>query len=175
MSANGMVRPCSRPPASGRLRGGAEEVYLGDVRCPLRVKTGKTQSEQMFSALPLIVLKKSFWGDERIFFRAADAFYARRREGPYRFVQNRPRTFVAVLNSELAAEKSKNQLSRDFSGRSIFDFCNSITPTTDIHHDDRDVRFAVNRQTPREDWQALGAGLGPLDREARTVCLLQNT
>jgi len=27
-------------------------------------------------------------------FRAADAFCARRREGPYRFVQNRPRTFV---------------------------------------------------------------------------------
>jgi hypothetical protein len=62
----------------------------------------------------LIVLQKSFWGDERNFFRAADAFYARRREGPYRFVQNRPRTFVAVLNSEAAAEKSKNRLSRDF-------------------------------------------------------------
>ena len=72
-----------------------------------------------------ILLQKSFWGDERKFFRAADAFYARRREGPYRFIQNRPRTFVAALNSDAAAEKSKNQLSRDFSGRSIFDFCNS--------------------------------------------------
>jgi hypothetical protein len=30
------------------------------------------------------------------------------------------------LNSEGAAEKSKNQLSRDFPGCSIFDFCNSI-------------------------------------------------
>jgi len=30
------------------------------------------------------------------------------------------------LKSYTAAEKSKDQLSRDFSGRSIFDFCNNI-------------------------------------------------
>jgi hypothetical protein len=48
--------------------------------------------------------------------RAADALYARRREGPYRFIQNRPRTFLVALKSDAAAERSKNQLSRDFWG-----------------------------------------------------------
>jgi hypothetical protein len=47
-------------------------------------------------------------------FRAADAFYERRREGPYRFIQNRSRTSVAALRSDAAAEKSEDQLSRDF-------------------------------------------------------------
>jgi hypothetical protein len=56
--------------------------------------------------------------------RATDAFYARQREGPYRFIQNRSRTSVVALKSDAAAEKSKDQLSRDFPGRSIFDFCN---------------------------------------------------
>jgi hypothetical protein len=46
--------------------------------------------------------------------RAADAFYARRREGPYRFIQNRSRTSVVALKGDAAAEKSKDQLSRDF-------------------------------------------------------------
>jgi hypothetical protein len=31
-----------------------------------------------------------------------------------------------VLKSDMAAEKSKDQLWRDFPGRSIFDFCNNI-------------------------------------------------
>ena len=53
------------------------------------------------------------------------AFAAMRRgEGPYRFIQNRSRTSVVALKSNAAAEKSKDQLSRDFQGRSIFDFCN---------------------------------------------------
>ena len=69
---------------------------------------------------------KVFLGCRTKILRAADAFLVRRYEGPYRSVRNRPRTFVAALNSEAAAEKSKNQLSRDFYGRSIFDFCNSI-------------------------------------------------
>ena len=91
------------------------------------------------SALSLIVLKKSFWGDERQFL-APEAFCARRR-GTISFIQNRPRTFVAALNSDAAAEKSKNQLSQDFRVGSIFDFCNSISLKADIHHDDCDVSF----------------------------------
>jgi hypothetical protein len=31
-----------------------------------------------------------------------------------------------ALKGDAAAEKSKDQLSRDFPGRSIFDFCNNI-------------------------------------------------
>src|SRR5258705_13837157 len=67
-----------------------------------------------------------FLGSRTKILRAADAFYARRREGPYRFIQNRSRTSVVALKSDAAAEKSKDQLSRDFPGRSIFDFCNNI-------------------------------------------------
>jgi hypothetical protein len=44
----------------------------------------------------------------------------------YRFVQNRSRTSVVALKSDAAAEKSKDRLSRDFLGCSIFDFCNKI-------------------------------------------------
>ena len=52
--------------------------------------------------------------------RAADAFCARRREGPYRLIQNRSRTSVVALKSE---RRSKDQLSRDYLDCSIFDFC----------------------------------------------------
>ena len=57
---------------------------------------------------------KVFLGWRTKILRAADAFYARRREGPYRFIQNRSRTSVVALKSDAAAEKSKDQLSRDF-------------------------------------------------------------
>jgi hypothetical protein len=69
---------------------------------------------------------KVFLGGRAKFFRAADAFYELRREGPYRFIQNRPEISVVALKSNTAAEKSKDRLSRDFPGRSIFDFCNKI-------------------------------------------------
>src|SRR5258705_12641934 len=46
--------------------------------------------------------------------------------GPYRFIQNRSRISVVALKSDAAAEKPKDQLSRDFLGWSIFDFCNNI-------------------------------------------------
>jgi hypothetical protein len=74
------------------------------------------------------IVAKVFLGGRTKLFRAADAFYERRREGPYRFIQNRPGISVVALKSYTAAEKSKDQLSRDFSGRSIFDFCNNIDP-----------------------------------------------
>src|SRR3982074_3320957 len=69
---------------------------------------------------------KSHFGVTTKIFRAADAFYARRREGPYRFIQNRSRISVVALKSDAAAEKPKDQLSRDFLGCSLFDFCNNI-------------------------------------------------
>ena len=72
------------------------------------------------------MLKKSFLADERNFFRTADAFRSRRREGPHRFAQKRPRIFVSALQSLAAVETSKNRLPRDFRSRSISDFCNSI-------------------------------------------------
>jgi len=79
-----------------------------------------------------ILLRKSFLGWRTKILRAADALDARQREGPYRFIQNRSRTSALALKSGAAAEKSKDQLSRDFPGRSIFEFCNNIPSRTDI-------------------------------------------
>ena len=45
---------------------------------------------------------KVFLGWRTKILRAADAFYARRREGPYRFIQNRSRTSVVALKSDAA-------------------------------------------------------------------------
>jgi hypothetical protein len=72
------------------------------------------------------IVAKVFLGGRTKFLRAADALYARQHEGPYRFIQNRSRASAVALKSDAAAEKSKDQLSRDFPGRSIFDFCNNI-------------------------------------------------
>ena len=73
---------------------------------------------------PRDIVAEVFLGGRTKFFSAADTFYERRREGPYRFIQNRSGISVVALKSSTAAEKSKDQLSRDFPGRSIFDFCN---------------------------------------------------
>jgi hypothetical protein len=74
-----------------------------------------------------IVLQKSFWGVERKFLEPLMRFTRGDVRDPYRFFQNRPRTFLAALKSYGVAEKSKDQLLRDFWGCSIFDFCNSIS------------------------------------------------
>ena len=72
------------------------------------------------------IVAKVFLGWRTKFSRTTDAFRVRRYEGPHRFTQKRPRTFVAPLQSLAAARMSKNQLSRDFRSISIFDFCNNI-------------------------------------------------
>src|SRR6266849_2737786 len=59
------------------------------------------------------IVAKVFLGRRTKILRAADAFSGRRREGPYRFIQNRSRTSVVALKSDAAAEKSKDQLWRD--------------------------------------------------------------
>ena len=86
------------------------------------------QSSTARSRLLTDIVAKVFLGWRTKILRAADAFCKRRREGPYRFIQNRPGTSIVALKSVTAAEESKDQLSRDFSGRSIFDFCNNIDP-----------------------------------------------
>jgi hypothetical protein len=73
-----------------------------------------------------IVLKKSFSGGRTKNLRTADAVRARRREGPHRFIRKRPPAFVSAPENLADAAVSNNRLSRDFQGRSIFDFCNSI-------------------------------------------------
>jgi hypothetical protein len=63
---------------------------------------------------------KVFLGWRTKILRAADAFYARRRKGLYRFIQNRSPSSVAALKSEAAAEKSKDPTFARFLG--LFDF-----------------------------------------------------
>jgi hypothetical protein len=60
------------------------------------------------------IVAKVFLGRVTKILKAADAFCAPRCEGPYRLIQNRSRTFVAALESEAAAEKFRDELSRDF-------------------------------------------------------------
>jgi hypothetical protein len=73
-----------------------------------------------------ILLQKYFWGREQKFLRLLMRFARGRCEEPYRSIQNRSRTSASALKSDAAAEKPKDQLWRDFSGCSIFDFCNKI-------------------------------------------------
>jgi hypothetical protein len=64
------------------------------------------------SDLPAILLQKSFWGDGRKFLEPLMRFArgdVRDHIDPSEIDHG-----VAALNSEAAAEKSKNQLSRDF-------------------------------------------------------------
>ena len=96
--------------------------------CQIRVKLGKAHSEHILSAVRPIVLKNSFGGDVRKILEPLVRFTRGDVRDPYRFFQNRPRTFLAALKSYGVAEKSKDQLLRDFWGCSIFDFCNSIRP-----------------------------------------------
>ena len=58
----------------------------------------------------LDIVARVFSGWRTKILRAADALYARQREGPYRFIQNRSRTSAVALKSDAAAEKSKDQL-----------------------------------------------------------------
>jgi hypothetical protein len=73
-------------------------------------------------------VEKVLFGRRPKFFRTADAFHARRREGPHQFAQTQPRTVLLVLKSRATAERPNNRPSRDFRSRSIFDFFNSIGP-----------------------------------------------
>jgi hypothetical protein len=88
-----------------------------------KVSVGSKRASRVGPLLADIVAKV-FLGWRTKILRAADASYARRREGPYRFIQNRPRVSAESLTSDAAAEKPRDRLSRDFLGCSIFDFCN---------------------------------------------------
>src|SRR5712672_2560613 len=92
------------------------------------------------------IVAKVFLGWRTKILRAADAFFGRRREGPYRFIQNRSRTSVVALKSDAAAEKSKDQLWRDFQGCSIFDFCNNIDPLRTSAFADATVECTVSER-----------------------------
>jgi len=109
---------------------------------------------------------KVFSGQRTKFFRTADALHTRRGEGPHRFAQKRPRTFVSGLASIAVVETSKHRLLRDFQRRSIFDFCNGIAPQTDITMPLKHVRF-VPILLQKSFWGVERKFLEPLMRFAR--------
>ena len=63
------------------------------------------------------------------------------------FAQNRPRTFVVALQSVAAAEKSKNQLSRDFRWRPRF-----ATLSAPLRHGDRAPMMSASRRKTGSSW-----------------------
>jgi hypothetical protein len=76
------------------------------------------------------LLQKSFWGGERKFLEPL----MRLTRGDVRDHIVSPKM---ASKSDAAAEKSKDQLSRDFEGCSIFDFCNNIgtnRTSSDVRH-----------------------------------------
>ena len=68
---------------------------------------------------------KSLFGVTNENFRAADASYARRREGPYRFTQNRSPTSVVVLKSDPQLRSPKINF-REIFGVVRISTCNNV-------------------------------------------------
>jgi hypothetical protein len=108
---------------------GKRRVEIGPTTALPTAASCKSNNNDVCFSLDIVA--KVFLGGRTKFFRAAGAFYERRLEGPYRHIQNRPRIFVVALKRN-TAEKSKDQLSRYFPGRSIFAFCNNIRSEADI-------------------------------------------
>jgi hypothetical protein len=106
-----------------------------------------------------IVLKESFWGNERKFFEPLMRFALGDMRGPHRFNQKRPRSFVSALRSIALAESAKNQLLRGFRRRSIFDFCNTI---------DAKQTFSKPPTSPKCQKQSLA-----LSRQSRALTSIQ--
>jgi hypothetical protein len=120
-SSRGVLRECSH-------RTGL--VELGTCRLPIRRSPSKL-------CATLDVRRDCAWMMPRPDFfcpvlRLWSAQQLARREGPHRFTQKRPRTFVPALQRVAAVGTSKNQLSRDFRCRSIFDFLQQYRSKGDI-------------------------------------------
>lgn len=97
-----------------------------------------------------------------------EAFFARRREGPHRFSEKRPRSFVSSLGKIAAAETSKNPHLREFWGRSIFDFFNNIDPKRTL----ATLWDLLQRNIKTADVRSeLDAHLGPLQVEPHTFSI----
>ena len=83
---------------------------------------------------------------------------------------------MVALKSDTAAEKSNEQLSRDFPGRSIFDFCNNIERITDSSRTSVALLFddfvgerekrRRDREAERRPQESSGARSGDADSRA---------
>src|SRR5712672_1904797 len=77
--------------------------------------------------------EKVFLGRRTKILRAAHAFCARRREGPYRFIQNRSRTSVVALKSGAAALEVQRSIFARFLGLFDFRLLQQYLPSTEVH------------------------------------------
>ena len=79
-----------------------QTAFVADVR--------RSGLDGIGKSLPVMAdsVEKVLFDQRAKIFRTADAVRARRREGSHRYAQNRPRFFVAALQSASAARKSKN-------------------------------------------------------------------
>ena len=68
----------------------------------------------MLGLLLADIVAKVFSGERSKILRPVDALHVPRREGPYRFIQNRSRNPVVALKGDAAVERSKDRLSREF-------------------------------------------------------------
>src|SRR5437870_13253171 len=91
------------------------------------------QSEQG-APFPLLadIVAKVFLGWRTKILRAADAFYARRREGPYRFIQNRSRTSVLAFEKRRSSREVQRSTFARFSGSLDFRLLQQYRPTADV-------------------------------------------
>jgi hypothetical protein len=86
---------------------------------------------------------KVFLGWRTKILRAADALSARRRDGPYRFIQNQSLASVVTLKGYAATEKSRDQLSRDFLGLFDFRLLQQYRPTAVVPVPERAVQVTT--------------------------------
>jgi len=78
------------------------------------------------------IVAKVFLGWRTKILRAADAFYARRREGPYRFHPNRSRTSVVAFEKRRSGREVQRSTFARFSGSLDFRLLQQYLPRADI-------------------------------------------
>ena len=145
--AGGYLEGMPIPARSMPTRAGAESLSTGTsteldthgreaaLRAPTLIREDRTQrgkcsvssssirshsSQVRVSSFMADIVAKVFSGWRTKILRAADALYARRREGPYRFIQNRSGTSVVALKKRRSRREVQRSTFARFLG--LFDF-----------------------------------------------------
>jgi hypothetical protein len=90
-------------------------AFMSDSQCSILIDRSNARTKERVYVVASnfckwqILLKRSFFADEPKIFTTADALRARRCEGLKSFTQNRPRTFVAAIQSVAAVPISRSK------------------------------------------------------------------
>jgi hypothetical protein len=124
--------------------------------------TPNSRHRQTAQACPLCadIVAKVFLGWRSKILRAADAFYAQRREGPYRFIQNRPRTSLVALKSDAAAEGPQINFREIFR---VVRFSTFATESAHSRHAAMSVLSPLSGVKRRSDFEAVKAVFDPTE------------